>query len=157
MTLKEIVGNEEMQVLLTRGQEQGFLGIEEVAEALQGMDIVQEDAEALYTHIDEMGIELLEEPDAQERRAKLAEEAERPRRVAAKAELSNDVREVVSCSSSSVTSAASRCSPPSRKSSSPSSSRRATSPPSRRWWRATSAWWSRSRRTTATRAWPSST
>ena len=35
MTLKEIVGNEEMQVLLTRGQEQGFLGIEEVAEALQ--------------------------------------------------------------------------------------------------------------------------
>ena len=34
MTLKEIVGNEEMQVLLTRGQEQGFLGIEEVAEAL---------------------------------------------------------------------------------------------------------------------------
>ncbi|MEO2140014.1 MAG: RNA polymerase sigma factor region1.1 domain-containing protein, partial [Thermoleophilia bacterium] len=69
MTLKEIVGNEEMQVLLTRGQEQGFLGIEEVAEALQGMDIVQEDAEALYTHIDEMGIELLEEPEAQERRA----------------------------------------------------------------------------------------
>ena len=91
MTLKEIVGNEEMQVLLTRGQEQGFLGIEEVAEALQGMDIVQEDAEALYTHIDEMGIELLEEPEAQERRAKLAEEAERPRRVAAKAESTTDL------------------------------------------------------------------
>ena len=28
MTLKEIVGHEEMQVILTRGQEQGFLGID---------------------------------------------------------------------------------------------------------------------------------
>ena len=34
MTLKEIVANEEMQVVLQRGQEQGFLGIEEVAAAL---------------------------------------------------------------------------------------------------------------------------
>jgi len=35
--------------------------------------------------------ELLEEPEAQERRAKLAEEAERPRRVAAKAESTTDL------------------------------------------------------------------
>lgn len=91
MTLKEIVANEEMQVVLIRGQEQGFLGIEEVAAALEGIDLVQENAEALYAHIDELGIELLEEPEAQERRAQLAEEAERPRRVAAKAESTTDL------------------------------------------------------------------
>ena len=91
MTLKEIVANEEMQVILARGQEQGFLGIEEVAAALEGIDLVQEDAEGLYAHIDELGIELLEEPEAQERRAQLAEEAERPRRVAAKAESTTDL------------------------------------------------------------------
>jgi len=91
MTLKEIVANEEMQVILARGQEQGFLGIEEVAAALEGIDLVQEDAEGLYAHIDELGIELLEEPEAQERRAQLAEDAERPRRVAAKAESTTDL------------------------------------------------------------------
>ena len=91
MTLKEIVANEEMQVVLQRGQEQGFLGIEEVAAALEGIDLVQEHAEGLYAHIDELGIELLEEAEAQERRAQLAEEAERPRRVAAKAESTTDL------------------------------------------------------------------
>ena len=91
MTLKEIMGNEEMQILLTRGQEQGFLGIEEVATVIAGFDLVPEDPEEIYTHIDEMGIELLEEPEAQERRTKLAEESERPRRVAAKAESTTDL------------------------------------------------------------------
>ncbi len=91
MTLKEIVANEEMQVVLIRGQEQGFLGIEEVAVALEGIDLVQENAEGLYAHIDELGIELLEEREAQERRAQLAEEAERPRRIAAKAESTTDL------------------------------------------------------------------
>jgi RNA polymerase primary sigma factor len=91
MTLKEIVAVEEVQHLVTRGQEQGFLSIEAVAQAVEGVAMDPADAEELYRHIDEQGIELLDDAEARERAAQQAEEADRPpRRINLKAETSTD-------------------------------------------------------------------
>ncbi len=90
MTLKEMVGLEDVQALLTRGQEQGFLSIEDVAQSVEGVDLDDQGAEELYKHLDELGIELLEDAEARDRAAQLAEEAERPRRLNLKAETSTD-------------------------------------------------------------------
>ena len=90
MTLKEMVELEEVQGLLTRGQEQGFLSIEDVAQSVEGVDLDDQGAEELYKHLDEMGVELLEDAEARDRAAQQAEEAERPRRLNLKAETSTD-------------------------------------------------------------------
>jgi RNA polymerase primary sigma factor len=90
MTLKEIVAIEDVQALVARGQEQGFLALEDVATAVEGMDVDSDAAEELYRHLDEQGIELLDGAEARERLAQLAEEAERPRRLNLKAETSTD-------------------------------------------------------------------
>src|SRR6476619_6152465 len=90
MTLKEMVGLEDVAALLTRGQEQGFLSIEDVAQSVEGVDLDDQGAEELYKHLDELGIELLEDAEARDRAAQLAEEAERPRRLNLKAETSTD-------------------------------------------------------------------
>jgi len=90
MTLKEIVSIEDVQALVARGQEQGFLSLEEVASAVEGMDVDGDAAEALYAHLDEQGIELLDEAEARDRTAQAAEEAERPRRLNLRAETSTD-------------------------------------------------------------------
>jgi RNA polymerase primary sigma factor len=90
MTLKEIVSIEDVQALVTRGQEQGFLSLEEVAQAVEGMDVDGDAAEALYAHLDEQGIELLDDAEARDRMAQAAEEAERPRRLNLRTETSTD-------------------------------------------------------------------
>jgi RNA polymerase primary sigma factor len=90
MTLQQIVAVEEVQQLVARGQEQNFLSIEEVAVAVEGLDMDPSAAEELYQHLDEMGIELLDEADARERIAQLSEEADRPRRLNLKTETSTD-------------------------------------------------------------------
>src|SRR5262245_1309217 len=90
MTLKEMVGLEEVQGLLVRGQEQGFLSIEDVAQSVEGVDLDDQGAEELYRHLDELGVELLEDAEARDRAAQLAEEADRPRRLNLKAETSTD-------------------------------------------------------------------
>ena len=90
MTVSEMVELEEVQALLTRGQEQGFLGIDEVAQSVEGVSLDEGAAKGLYRHLDELGIELLEESEARERLAQLAEEAERPRRLNLRAEASTD-------------------------------------------------------------------
>ena len=73
MTVSEMVELEEVQVLLTRGQEQGFLSIDEVAQSVEGIALDEGAAEGLYRHLDELGVELLEEAEARERLAQLAE------------------------------------------------------------------------------------
>jgi len=79
MTLQQLVGIEEIQQLVARGQEQSFLSLEEVAIAVEGLDRDPSAAEELYRHLEEMGVELLDETDAHQRIARLSEEADRPR------------------------------------------------------------------------------
>jgi RNA polymerase primary sigma factor len=91
MTVSEMVELEEVQALLTRGQEQGFLGIDEVAQSVEGVSLDEGAAEGLYRHLDELGIELLEEGEARERLAQIAEAADRPpRKLNLKADTSTD-------------------------------------------------------------------
>jgi RNA polymerase primary sigma factor len=90
MTLQQIVASEEIQQLVARGQEQSFLSIEEVATAVGGLDMDPAAVEELYQHLDELGIELLDEADARARTAQLSEEADRPRRLNLKTETSTD-------------------------------------------------------------------
>ena len=79
MPLQRIVAVEEVQQLVARGHEQNFLSIEEVAVAVEGLDIDPSAAKELYQHLEELGIELLDETDASKRVAQLSEEADRPR------------------------------------------------------------------------------
>jgi RNA polymerase primary sigma factor len=90
MTLKEMVALEEVQLLVARAQEQGFVGLNDIAEAVDGVTLDEGAVEELYSHLEELGVDVLEEPEAQERRLKLAEEAERPRRLNLKTEISTD-------------------------------------------------------------------
>ena len=91
MTVSEMLDLEEVQALLTRGQEQGFLSITEVAQSVEGVSLDEGAAEDLYRHLDEQGVELLEEAEANERLAAIAEAADRPpRKLNLKADTSTD-------------------------------------------------------------------
>jgi len=80
VTLKEIIKLEEVESLVARGQDNGFLSIEEIARAIEGVEVDGGGAEALYAHLDEAGIELVDDTEARERQAKINEESERTRR-----------------------------------------------------------------------------
>ena len=54
----------ELRALIVRGQELGFLGLEEVAEVLDGLGLDTEAAEEVYQQLEEAGIDLLEQADA---------------------------------------------------------------------------------------------
>ncbi len=91
MSVKELVRNDEVQALLARGQEQGFLSFDEVAQSVEGIDVDGSGAEDLYRHLDELGVELIEAGEARERTAKINEERDRPpRRLNLKADTSTD-------------------------------------------------------------------
>ena len=91
MTVSEMVELEEVQALLTRGQEQGFLSIDEVAKSVEGVSLDEGAAEDLYRHLDEVGVELVEEAEARDRLAAIAEAADRPpRKLNLKADTSTD-------------------------------------------------------------------
>src|ERR1035437_5161648 len=90
MTLQQIVAVEEMQQLVARGHEQNFLSLEEVAVAIEGLDMDPSATEELYQHLDEMGIDLLDEADARERIARLSEEVDHPRALNLKTETGTD-------------------------------------------------------------------
>ncbi len=79
MTLRRIVAEEEVRQLVARGQERSFVSLEEVAAALEGLDVDPSAGAELYRHLEELGIELLDETDARERIARLSEEADRRR------------------------------------------------------------------------------
>src|SRR5512134_3376008 len=91
MTVSEMVELEEVQALLTRGQEQGFLSIDEVAKSVEGVSLDEGAAEDLYRHLDEVGVELIEESEARDRLAAIAEAADKPpRKLNLKADTSTD-------------------------------------------------------------------
>ena len=112
MTLQQIVAVEEVQQLVARGQEQNFLSLEEVAVAVEGLDMDPSAAEELYQHLDEMGIELLDEADARERIAQLSEEADRPRALNLTTETSTDLSASSESAAGSTRRRSAICAPP---------------------------------------------
>ncbi|MBU6362999.1 MAG: sigma-70 family RNA polymerase sigma factor [Acidobacteria bacterium] len=80
--LAELIDHGEFRILLQRGQDVGFLSIEDVAEMLDQLGVDAGLAEDIYQQLDEAGIELLEPAEAASRTADLAEAADRPRRPA---------------------------------------------------------------------------
>ena len=91
MTVSEMLVLEEVQSLLARGQEQGFLSIDEVAQSVEGVSLDEGAAEGLYRHLDELGVELVEDGEARDRLAQIAEAADRPpRKLNLKADTSTD-------------------------------------------------------------------
>ena len=80
----------ELRSLIVRGQELGFLGLEEVAEVLDGLGLDADAAELVYQQLEEAGIELLEQSEALTRAAELIDESERPRRPTAAVEQTTD-------------------------------------------------------------------
>jgi len=80
----------ELRALIVRGQELGFLGLEEVAEVLDGLGLDADAAELVYQQLEEAGIELLEQSEALARAAEIVDESERPRRPAAAVEQTTD-------------------------------------------------------------------
>jgi len=88
--LMELLEGGELRALITRGQELGFLSIEEVAETLDGLGLDSRAAEQLSQQLEEAGIELLEPTDASARAAELPDESERARRNAIGVEQTTD-------------------------------------------------------------------
>ncbi len=80
----------ELRALIVRGQELGFLGLEEVAEVLDGLGLDADVAEEVYQQLEEAGIELLEQSEALTRAAELSDESDRPRRPTAVVEQTTD-------------------------------------------------------------------
>ena len=80
----------ELRALIVRGQELGFLGLEEVAEVLDGLGLDADAAELVYQQLEEAGIELLEQSEALTRAAEVVDDSERPRRPAATVEQTTD-------------------------------------------------------------------
>jgi RNA polymerase primary sigma factor len=90
MTLKELVGNAEVKALVARGQEFGFVAIGELTQTLETADLDAPSVSDLASELDEMGIELIEDDEAERRVAELAEEAERPRKLNLRTETTTD-------------------------------------------------------------------
>jgi RNA polymerase primary sigma factor len=80
----------ELRALIVRGQELGFLGLEEVAEVLDGLGLDADAAELVYQQLEEAGIDLLEQSEALARAAEVVDESERPRRASAAVEQTTD-------------------------------------------------------------------
>jgi RNA polymerase primary sigma factor len=92
-TLAQLTGltrEGELRELIARGQEHGFLGLEEIAEILDGLGLDAAAAESIYQHFEEAGIELLEQADADQRLVELAERSERPSRAPTPVEQTTD-------------------------------------------------------------------
>jgi RNA polymerase primary sigma factor len=90
MTIKELLTGDDLRTLVARGQELGFLALGEVSDALEAADLDEEAVEALYRHLDELGIEVLEDAEARARQVELADEGDRPRSLNQKTEISTD-------------------------------------------------------------------
>jgi RNA polymerase primary sigma factor len=88
--LGSLLDSGELRALIERGQEVGFLSIEDVAEALDAYAVDEATAEELYRQLEEAGIDLLEPSEARTRAAELADESERPRRAASPVEQTTD-------------------------------------------------------------------
>ncbi len=90
MRLKELLTNDDVRTLIARGQEFGFLGMGQLEQTLESADLDAPTVAELATELEDMGIELVEDDEAQARVAKLAEEADRPRKLNLRTETTTD-------------------------------------------------------------------
>ena len=79
MTVQELIAVEDVQTIVQKALDQGFVSTEELSEAIDLAAADTDAVEQLYRHLDDLGVELLPDADARDREAKLAIEAERPR------------------------------------------------------------------------------
>ena len=77
--LQELIDEGELQALIARGTELGFLSVEEVGEALDAINVDASSQAELYQHLDELGVDIVDAIEARARTAEL-DEAERNRR-----------------------------------------------------------------------------
>ena len=154
---------DELRPLIAEGQERGFLTFEQIASALEEVEVTKEQVAELHAYLEEQGIDVVgddgkpatSEGGRFERGAGGARD-KRPTRRASRRSTSRSSRASTRCGSTCARSAGCSCSPPSARSRSPSASSAATWSPSRRWSRPTCASSSRSPRATwaaACRSW----
>jgi RNA polymerase primary sigma factor len=89
MTVDELLALEDIQALVQKGVEVGFVNSVELADALELAQPDQGAESQLYRTLEDAGVELVTEDEAREREAKIAADAERPR-VNTKIESSTD-------------------------------------------------------------------
>jgi RNA polymerase primary sigma factor len=77
--LQELIYEGELRALISRGQELGFLSVEEVGESFDSLNLDASAQAELYQHLDELGVDIVDVIEARARAAEL-EEAERNRR-----------------------------------------------------------------------------
>ena len=77
--LQELIYEGELRALISRGQELGFLSVDEVGEAFDTLNLDASAQAELYQHLDELGVDILDVIEARVRAAEI-EEAERNRR-----------------------------------------------------------------------------
>ena len=159
MLVAELKELEEVTSLITKGQRLGVLTFGDVASAVSEVDLDESDVEDLYGHFEKSGIELVEDVDPALKPAEGEPEPAkgRPRRrqkaaLDLKPDMTTDSLQLFLKDIGKV-----RLLTAQEESSWRSGSSAATSTPSRRWSSPTCAWSSRSPRSTATRAFPSST
>ena len=76
-----VIDVEEMRRIIARGQERGFLTSEAIAAALEEAELSGEQAQELFSHLEEQGIEVLDSEDAgREPRARADDSAQDPPR-----------------------------------------------------------------------------
>ncbi len=80
MKLKELLANSDVRSLVARSQEFGFLAISQLEETLESADLDAPPVAEVASALEDMGIELVDDEEAEARNAKLAEEADRPTR-----------------------------------------------------------------------------
>ena len=133
---------EEMRTLVIDGREKGFLTYDEIVGALQDAEVTKEQIEDFYSHLLEVGIEVLD-ADGEIIARRAAQPTERPPELDLTVEPSLDslrlyLREIGRVPLLTA----------GRRWPSPAASSAATSPPRPRWSRPTCAWWSASPRAT---------
>ena len=77
--IQELIYEGELRALIARGQELGFLSVDEVGEAFDSLNLDAAAQAELYQHLDELGVDILDVIEARARAAEI-EEAERNRR-----------------------------------------------------------------------------
>ena len=154
MSVAELQELEEVRLLVAKGRQTGVLTYAEVAVALAEVELDEGDVEELHGYLEKSEIELVEDdPTASEPQVERAVDRRSRRKKASidlKPDMTTDSLQLFLKDIGKV-----RLLTAQEESTSPSASSAATWTPSKRWSSPTSGWSSRSRRTTATRAYRS--
>ncbi len=118
---------EEMRALVADGREKGFLTYDEIVGVLEEAEVSKDQVEDFYSHLVELGVEVLDADGEAIERGTTARDERAP-----ELDLTVEPEPRLACASTCARSARCRCSPPSRRSPSPSASSAATWRPRRR-------------------------